>query len=81
MHVLNFDVDANMRGRPRMLARGRMTHEETDETPVLYNSKDKYFLLKERQPQNGQLARVVSRAWVVGTISGERHARLDGVGR
>jgi hypothetical protein len=49
-----------MRGRPRMLARGRMTHEETDETPVLCNSKDKYFLLKERQPQNGQLARVVT---------------------
>jgi hypothetical protein len=34
-----------------------LTHEETDETPVLYNSKDKYFLLKERRSQNGRLAR------------------------
>jgi hypothetical protein len=38
-----------------MLARERMTHEETDKTPVLCNSKDKYFRLKERQSQNGRL--------------------------
>jgi hypothetical protein len=37
-----------------------LTHEETDETPVLYNSKDKYFLLKERQSQNGWLAREIT---------------------
>ena len=43
-----------------MLARERMTHEETDKTPVLCNSKDKYFRLKERQSQNGRLARVVT---------------------
>jgi hypothetical protein len=43
LHTLNFDVDAN-------------THEETDETPVLYNSKDKYFLLKEQWSQNRRLA-------------------------
>jgi hypothetical protein len=34
-------------------------HEETDGTLVLYNSKDKYFLLKDRRSQNGRLARAV----------------------
>jgi hypothetical protein len=43
-----------------MRARERMTHEETDKTPVLCNGKDKYFRLKERQSQNGRLARAVT---------------------
>lgn len=43
-----------------MLARERMTHKETDKTPVLCNSKDKYFRLKERQSQNRRLARAVT---------------------
>jgi hypothetical protein len=37
-----------------------VTHEETDQTPILYNSKDKYFLLKEQRTRNGWLARVVT---------------------
>ena len=37
-----------------------MTHEETDQTPILYNSKDKYFLLKEQRSQNEPLARAVT---------------------
>jgi hypothetical protein len=37
-----------------------LTHEETDETPVLYNSKDKYFLLKQWRSQNLWLARAVT---------------------
>jgi hypothetical protein len=70
-------------GRPGILARERMTHEETDETPVLCNSKDKYFLLKERQSQNGRLARAVtSRVGRGGRdIGREGNTRLDGVGR
>jgi hypothetical protein len=35
-------------------------HEEIDETHVLYNSKDKYFLLKERRSLNPRLARAVT---------------------
>jgi hypothetical protein len=35
-------------------------HEKIDETPVLYNSKDKYFLLKEQRSQNEPLARAVT---------------------
>ena len=38
-----------------------MTHEETnDETLVLYNNKDKYFLLNKRRSQNWRLARAVT---------------------
>jgi hypothetical protein len=37
-----------------------LAHEETDETPILYNSKDKYFLLKEQRSKNGRLARAVT---------------------
>jgi hypothetical protein len=32
-----------------MFAREHIDAEKTDETPVLYNSKDKYFLLKEQR--------------------------------
>jgi hypothetical protein len=37
-----------------------LTHEETDETHVLYNSKDKYFMLEEQRSHNRRLARVVT---------------------
>jgi hypothetical protein len=37
-----------------------LTHEETNETLVLYNSKYKYFLLNKRRTQNWRLARAVT---------------------
>ena len=61
-----------------MLARERMTHEETNKTPVLCNSQDKYFRLKERQSQNERLARAVTPRvgrGTVGAISGDRGMR------
>jgi hypothetical protein len=53
--------------------RSALTHEEIDETPVLYNSKDKCFLLKERRLQNLLLARaVMPRVGRDGRDTGER---------
>jgi hypothetical protein len=36
-------------GRPGISRGSELTHEETDETPVIYNSKDIYFYVSWSQ--------------------------------
>jgi hypothetical protein len=43
-----------------MLARESIDARRNDETPVLYNSKNKYFLLKEWRSLDERLARAVT---------------------